>query len=703
MKKIIKKALALAIVLQISASHSPAQTIEQITGIKNSSQVALTNGKLATIINDIMQYRTTINSNHSMYQNYLTELNKQATKQINKQDAINILEQTLYIDIEEAGDNSIATEGYINELISTHVALVTNESISNQSLTGNVIVNAPNVVLKDMTIDGDVIIAQGVEDGEITFENVILNGKIVAHTECRNHINLLNSSISNGIDIGKYAYDLTISGARILKVELNTEITVYGAGTVTTDLHLKHGLTGELKVNGVSNTSNTAKISKAGTKFSLELDGYTSMSTGHHISHVEPLTLETGRGVAGASKNGIIVTYDNNGNFIWQAQAGQAIINGLEVADIDGDGFDEVLAASTDGRLYAFDHDGTALWTYETGADEYSRGVLYAVACAKLSNGEIGIFFGGVSKELYQVDKNGTLVKSVPLALKSDGKKVKDEIIITLDVGIREDGSEYIVMITSPTGNYVNSVSIVDPNNIDVEAMHTTKSPSNNYIGRQDTVDIDFDGVNDILYNYESSINQMGNYWVAPIDYEALTNKYDSSKVYMAEYDADQQVGRGYRMGALSFVDGTTLGKTQADSFIVNLDATRICKYTTDGKLLDVYLSKFAYNDGIYDPETGLFYLASEQSGGDTIRIIDMKNDNWSNIFKSIEAEGLLLEVIDNLVETNKQIDDFVAPSYKDLTKDNYISVTNELEPYENKEKEEKIAPHGNVSFATYE
>lgn len=668
-----------------------------------NAQTALTHGRLANIIDDIMQYRTLTDSTHSMYQNELTQLNKKASKSISQQDAVAALEQTLYIDFAADATDATATEEYIDDLIAQHVQLIVSEAdVYTKSVTGNVIVNVANTTFRDMTIDGDLIIAQGVGDGELTLENTVVTGKIIAATESKNHINFINSTADGGVQIDKYAYNLNIAGDGITKVELNTAVTVYGTGAVSTTLTFNNGLTGKFQ-------SAESVITPAGTEFLVQLDGYTSMATGYHISHVEPMTLATGRGVAGASKDGSVVAYDNAGKFIWHAKAGETIINGLEVADIDGDGFDEVLAASTDGRLYAFDHDGTALWTYETGETEDSRGVLYAVACAKMANGEMGIFFGGVSKTLYQVDKNGNLVNSVPLALASDGKKVQDEMVITLDTGMRADGTEYVVMVSSPAGNYTNSVSIIDPNNIGVDAMHTTKSPSKNYIGRQDTADIDFDGVNEILYNYEPSISSMGNFWVAEIDYDALvdyntkTKKPNPDKAFMAEYVPELQGGRGYRMGALSFVDGTTIGKTQADSFIINLDASRICEYSTDGKLLGVHLSRFSYNDGTYDPKTGLFYLAAEQSGGDVIRIIDLKNDNWREIFMAIEAEGLLSEIIDNLVLTNKLVDAFVAPAYQDLSQENYLSITTGGTPEENLEKEAKIAPNGNIGFATNE
>lgn len=44
---------------------------------------------------------------------------------------------------------------------------------------GNVMVNVPNVKLKDIIVNGDLIVGDGVGDGEVTLENVTVTGRIV--------------------------------------------------------------------------------------------------------------------------------------------------------------------------------------------------------------------------------------------------------------------------------------------------------------------------------------------------------------------------------------------------------------------------------------------------------------------------------------------------------------------------------------------
>jgi len=44
---------------------------------------------------------------------------------------------------------------------------------------GNILISVPDVTLKDLTIDGDLIIGNGVGDGDVTLENVKINGRFV--------------------------------------------------------------------------------------------------------------------------------------------------------------------------------------------------------------------------------------------------------------------------------------------------------------------------------------------------------------------------------------------------------------------------------------------------------------------------------------------------------------------------------------------
>lgn len=56
--------------------------------------------------------------------------------------------------------------------------LITKPGVYNQSIKGNVVVNTSGVTLKDMTIEGDLYLAQGISDAKMQLENVTVKGTV---------------------------------------------------------------------------------------------------------------------------------------------------------------------------------------------------------------------------------------------------------------------------------------------------------------------------------------------------------------------------------------------------------------------------------------------------------------------------------------------------------------------------------------------
>jgi hypothetical protein len=68
---------------------------------------------------------------------------------------------------------------------------------------GNVIVNTPNATLKDVTIKGDLIIAEGVGEGEVTLDNVKVEGRVLVRSGGENSIIIKGDSEIDTIVIVK--------------------------------------------------------------------------------------------------------------------------------------------------------------------------------------------------------------------------------------------------------------------------------------------------------------------------------------------------------------------------------------------------------------------------------------------------------------------------------------------------------------------
>jgi uncharacterized protein YjdB len=90
-------------------------------------------------------------------------------------------------------------------------------------LKGNVMINVPNVTLKGMTITGDLIIGDGVGDGDVTLDGVVVTGRTVIRGGGVNSIKIIgNSKLQNIIiarvdgEIRVYAEDGTQIGEVIV-------------------------------------------------------------------------------------------------------------------------------------------------------------------------------------------------------------------------------------------------------------------------------------------------------------------------------------------------------------------------------------------------------------------------------------------------------------------------------------------------------
>lgn len=89
------------------------------------------------------------------------------------------------------------------------------------AVDGNMVINAPGVTLKGATISGDLIIGEGVGNGDVTLNGVTVSGRLVVRGGGENSIHIINSSNVGSIVIGK-----TASGGVRIKAEEGCRVEV---------------------------------------------------------------------------------------------------------------------------------------------------------------------------------------------------------------------------------------------------------------------------------------------------------------------------------------------------------------------------------------------------------------------------------------------------------------------------------------------
>ena len=116
-------------------------------------------------------------------------------------------------------------------------------------------------------------------------------------------------------------------------------------------------------------------------------------TNGKPVYSIKTGILKTGdKGVFTASMDGSVKCFTLQGQLVWKADTNGGFIFDMAVGDINKDGIDEVVVASGDGSLYAFNSDGARIWTFSRTLP------LYQVTIAVQPSGDARILTGGGEK-----------------------------------------------------------------------------------------------------------------------------------------------------------------------------------------------------------------------------------------------------------------------------------------------------------------
>ena len=77
------------------------------------------------------------------------------------------------------------------------------EGTYSDGIAGNRMINSPGVTLKNLTVNGDLIIGEGAANGDVWLDNVSITGRLVVRGGGENSIHILNGSEVGSILIGK--------------------------------------------------------------------------------------------------------------------------------------------------------------------------------------------------------------------------------------------------------------------------------------------------------------------------------------------------------------------------------------------------------------------------------------------------------------------------------------------------------------------
>ncbi len=313
---------------------------------------------------------------------------------------------------------------------------------------------------------------------------------------------------------------------------------------------------------------------------------------------------------------------------LWEYQTGSFPYD-LAAADVTDDGRAEAFCASADGKLYAISADGALLWTHETVAP------LYQVAVAHMDGGA-RVLTGGVTRDLICLAPDGRVQARVP----------HERVVRLIEAGDTDaDGEDEVVMVS-----HLGDRWVYEGPDLQQSYFDNTMRPVS-------------DGV-------EAARGIWRPYWMSleDMDADGATEMLLGSGFYNANgiraYDNDGAL-LWDRPAGFTFRDGTHYSHTELVGMdvlpapgkeIVAINARRLFLLDGEGNELAVAAALPSFTDIEAQPGTPpVVWLASSPNGEDRVYRVTM-SEGWVEDVEGLQWEGRMAEVTANLDRIYRQV-----------------------------------------------
>lgn len=357
-------------------------------------------------------------------------------------------------------------------------------------------------------------------------------------------------------------------------------------------------------------------------------------------------------------QEGAFASYTTSGSKIWRkTPAAQAMIFEINAADVDQDGNDELIAASSDGNIYVRKPNGLPLWTATT-----DHKVRFSEVAVVKQNGVVSVFAGGNDEYLYEFDANGNQISRTFIG----------GVFRKLEAGdFLQDGQPSLFIWTySHDKNGAKFLGIVDPNSKQVLANHSsTFNQLTEFDGFMLTdleiADVNKDGLDDIVtFGFGK---QRGGGGLVAIDGQANV---------LAHYSVNSKHKQRY-----THIQGTSLLPDQ-DEFVLQFGGF-MYRIDLQGNLIEEKGSKYG-SDGEYAqhvlnymPLSKSVLTAGTLGGGNDVYLYDTTQANWLTTAHTLQ--GRSVEVKENMNTLYQQALSFNQPAYQSKSSQPWVLVAPDM------------------------
>ncbi|BAX81102.1 outer membrane protein assembly factor BamB family protein [Labilibaculum antarcticum] len=393
-------------------------------------------------------------------------------------------------------------------------------------------------------------------------------------------------------------------------------------------------------------------------KEQLSANGITSIETAYTISKVRTAKKDGSTYLLASSYEGTVLAVSYSGKVLWENQLSGFMNHDVWCEDLTNDGSDEILLANADGTIYCLDDKGKLIWSFKK-----NNAPMYGL-CVIRKNNTPYVVCGGFDKNIYYLSAKGELVKEIPSSLysiekpwgKKGYKRIPESNNHTANF-LRKiknaDGSEQLCV-----HGIVNSMSASGSlylfDALEDRPSKIIKLKKGGPFGDLRVVQSGADKRAEILLGSSGAIK---NAVIKRVDLESS----EQVDLPMSKL-ANKKVGHfGYRV-----VQTERISNGEKE-FYFCLFGNSIILLTDEfnKEKAEVLKSKFSFNDMWKDESRNLIVLASSQSGGSCIHVIDPTNLKWKKAYRKLTPPGKISSIISNTNVVKEQVADFKRPDWE--------------------------------------
>ncbi|WP_203458113.1 MULTISPECIES: PQQ-binding-like beta-propeller repeat protein [unclassified Lacinutrix] len=387
--------------------------------------------------------------------------------------------------------------------------------------------------------------------------------------------------------------------------------------------------------------------------------GLLSIETGLTITKVRTAVNKNQTYIAATSYEGTIVAVSYSGNILWKNKLSGYMNHDIWAADINNDGNDEILAANADGSVYCLDNKGDLLWQFKQ-----NDAPMYSV-CVVNKDNKAYVVCGGFDNSFYYVSPKGELVNEIASKTysieKPFGNSHKELPPSGLHVANflrpgKLNGKD--ILIVNGVQNSMNgdgSIYLFNP--LDKLPFETVSVKKRGPYGDLRVVDANADGSSEILLGRTGAKAKGMTFRIMDIKAPNNQSVQDLSKAKDKE-----SLKRGmYRVIQPEVIDNNGKPAYMA-LFGSNIVLSNIGEPQGNAEVIP---TRFSFNDMFKDPNANKVILASAQSGGSAVHIIDFDNNDWKSDYKKLNPPGKIQEILSNSADIKQNLKSFKKPSYQ--------------------------------------